>query len=279
MKKTVNLLLAAFVFCGMFASDLFAQESYRLKYNFKKGKTYFFANTIDGNFIQEVMGREMKMAVNSSYHVRVVVDNVKNGTVSLITSLDSGTVVSRNPMKDTTISLTPFAGKRARLVMLEDGTVTNSEIIDSIKMLNLQGISQKYLIRFVKFPSSGVKKGEPWSVSSTDTMDIMGSGKLLNIVNSTFTLVGREKVQGHDCLKMSYTGDVKNSGQAQIMGMSLILEGAGKISGNFFFDPVQGMAIKNESSMDNEMTLAATGQQNMVIPITQSIKISQSLVE
>ncbi|MGE5431924.1 MAG: hypothetical protein ACM3QX_12660 [Syntrophomonadaceae bacterium] len=279
MKRALPFILSALFVLSIIAGSTNAQDSYKLKYNFEKGKTYLFQNTMDGNFTQEAMGREMKMSVNGSYTVRVVVDNVNGGKAELITSLDSGKISSKNPMKDTTISLAPFAGKKTRIRMLEDGTVEKTTVIDSIKMLNLSGLTQSNLIRFVKLPAGEVKAGVPWTTTTTDTVDIMGSGKMLNTVNSTYTIVGREKVLGHDCLKMTYTGDVKNSGQAQIMGMSFVLEGAGKMSGNLFFDPVMGMIIKNAGNTDNEMTMAATGQQNMIIPITQSIKTSVFLAE
>lgn len=279
MKRALPFVLSTLFVLSMLTGSLSAQDSYQLKYNFEKGKTYLFLNTMDGNFTQEAMGREMKMSVNGSYAVRVVVDNVQDGKAELITSLDSGKISSKNPMKDTTISLAPYAGKRTRLTMLQDGTVEKTDIIDSVKMFNLQGLSQNSLIRFVKLPADNVKPGVPWTIVTTDTVDIMGSGKMLNTVNSTYTIVGKEKVQGHDCLKMTYTGDVKNSGKAQIMGMNFVLEGAGKISGNFYFDPKMGMAIKNDGNMDNEMTMATTGQQNMIIPINQSVKTSISLAE
>lgn len=276
MKRALPFILSALF---VLSSLIKAQDSYKLRYSFEKGKTYVFMNTMDGNFTQEAMGREMKMSVNGNYAVRVIVDNVKDGKADLITSLDSGRISSRNPMQDTTFSLAPFTGKRTRMTLLQDGTVEKTEIIDSIKFFNLQGLTQNNLVRFLKFPAGAVKVGVPFNVENNDTMDIMGAGKMANTINATYTIVGKEKVQGHDCLKITYTGDVKNSGKAQIMGMSFVLEGAGKILGTFYFDPKMGMQIKNDSNMDNEMTMAATGQQNMIIPITQSMKTSVYLAE
>ncbi|HEX2867029.1 MAG TPA: hypothetical protein VHO03_08295 [Ignavibacteriales bacterium] len=279
MKRALPFILSALFVFSLLSGSLLAQESYKLKYNFEKGKNYVFMNTMDGNFTQEAMGREMKMSVNGGYSVKILVDNVNNGKAELITMLDSGKISSKNPMKDTTISLAPFAGKRTRLFMLQDGTVEKTEVVDTIKMFNLQGLSQNNMMRFVKLPAEEVKTGVPFSVTTSDTTDVMGSGKITNTINSTYTIVGKEKVLGHDCLKMTYTGDVKTGGNAQVMGMNLVIEGTGKISGNFYFDPVMGMAVKNEGNMDSEMTMAATGQQNMIIPITQSMKTTQFLVE
>ncbi|MCU7496121.1 MAG: hypothetical protein HF314_14910 [Ignavibacteria bacterium] len=279
MKKALPLILSALFVFSLLSVNLNAQESYKLKYNFQKGKTYSFLSTMDGNFTQEAMGTEMKMSVNGNFSVSMKVDDVKDGKAELITALDSGRISTKNPMKDTTLSLAPFAGKRIKLTMLEDGTIEQTSIIDSIKFFNVTGLSQNNLIRFIKLPKGEVKPGVPWNMVSNDTVEMMGAGKMTNTINSTYTIVGKEKVRGHECLKVTYTGDVKNSGQTQVMGMNLVIEGTGKISGSLYFDPVMGMAIKNDGSMDNEMTMAATGQQNMIMPITQSVKTSISLVE
>ncbi|MGE5351971.1 MAG: hypothetical protein ACM3P0_07800 [Acidobacteriota bacterium] len=279
MKRALPFILFTFFALNLLTGSLGAQESYKLKYNFQKGKTYLFMNTMGGNVTQEAMGREIKITLDGDYRVRVVVDDVKGSKAELIASLDSGKISTKNPMRDTTISLAPFAGKKTRLTLLQNGTVEKTNVIDSVKMFNVQWITQNNLIRFVKLPDEEIKAGAPWSVTTTDTMDMMGAGKVLNTINSTYTIVGKEKVQGHDCLKITYTGDVKNSGQAQIQGMNLVIEGTGKISGNLYFDPKMGMAIKNEGDMDNDMTMAVTGQQNMIIPVSQSMKTSTSLVE
>lgn len=279
MKRALPFILAALFVISLFPGSTSAQESYKLKYNFKEGKTYSFLNTLDGNFTQEAMGREMKISLNGRYNVKMTVEKVNGGKANVITTLDSGKISSKNPMKDTTISLAPFAGKRTMMTLLQDGSIESTKIVDTIKMFNLQGFSQNNLVRLVRLPAEEVKAGVPWSITTNDTIDMMGSGKMLNTINSTYTIVGKEKIKGHNCLKVSYTGDVKNSGKAQIMGMDFVIEGAGKIAGDFFFDPVMGMAIKNDGTMDNEMTLAASGQQNMIIPITQSMKTTISLVE
>lgn len=280
MKRAWPFILTALFVVSLFPwGSINAQESFKLKYNFKEGKTYSFKNSLDGNITQEAMGREMKISLNGLYNVKMTVEKVDGGKAQVVTSLDSGKISSKNPMKDTTISLTPFAGKRTMMTLLQDGSVESTKIIDSIKMFNLQGFSQKDLVRLVRLPADEVKAGVPWSITTSDTVDMMGAGKMFNTINSTYTIVGKEKVQGHDCLKVSYTGDVKNSGKAQIMGMDFVLEGAGKIAGDFYFDPVMGMAIRNDGTMDNEMTMATTGQQNMIIPITQSLKTTISLIE
>ncbi|MCU7500098.1 MAG: hypothetical protein ACM3UR_11985 [Bacteroidota bacterium] len=279
MKRALPFILLTIFSLSLLAGSLNAQESYKLKYSFQKGKTYHFMNTMGGNITQEVMGTEMKMTLNGDFSVRVVVDDVKGSKAELITSLDSGKISTTNPMKDTTMSLAPFAGKRIRITMLQDGTVENTTAIDSFNMVNLQGLTQNNLLRLAKLPDGEIKAGVPWSATTTDTMDMMGSGKIMNTINSTYTIAGKEKVQGHNCLKINYTGDVKNNGQAKMGGMDLVIEGTGKISGTFYFDPKMGMAVKNEVNMDNDMTMAVTGQQNMIMPVSQSMKTSTQLVE
>jgi hypothetical protein len=63
-----------------------------------------------------------------------------------------------------------------------------------------------------------------------------------------------------------------------MMGNELYMEGKGKNSGTFAFDPALGIVVREDSSVDTEMTAAVTGQQNMTIPISQSARTTHVLI-
>jgi hypothetical protein len=46
-----------------------------------------------------------------------------------------------------------------------------------------------------------------------------------------------------------------------------------------YFDAEQGLVILDESTTDSEQTMAITGQQNMTIPMSQSMKTTRMLLE
>lgn len=277
MRKFLPLF-TALVFVSL-TSGLMAQSGYNLKYNFEKGKTYHYLNTADGAQTQEVMGREIKMSMNNNFSVKMLVDNVKDGNIEIIASLDSGTIVSKNPMKDTTMSLEALKDKRSRISLNEYGKILNKEVLDKVGGFEGFGISQREYVKFAVLPGKEIKEGEPWNATTLDTMEIMGSGKIITSTSTTYTIVGKENLQGHDCLKLAYTSEVKSNGSAEIQGMNFTMEGTGKMTGNSYFDPSRGIMVKIDGILDNEMTLAATGQQNMIIPITQSVKVSQVLMD
>jgi hypothetical protein len=58
----------------------------------------------------------------------------------------------------------------------------------------------------------------------------------------------------------------------------LFIEGSGKSNGTLFFDPTDGLPVAEESTLDLELTIAVTGQQNMTIPQTQSMKTTMVLL-
>jgi hypothetical protein len=51
------------------------------------------------------------------------------------------------------------------------------------------------------------------------------------------------------------------------------------VKGTIYFDPKLCMIIVDESTTDNEQTMAVTGQQNMTIPMSVSTKSTKTLLE
>jgi len=280
MKKLFTI--AAFLLlCGMFiSSTMNAQDSYKLVYKFQKGKTYRYATTTAGNMTQEMMGKEMKMSNGANMTVRAVVDDVlKNGDMVLVLSLDSAIVSSKSQMMDTTMNMTDLVGKRNKFVISPIGTVLSREVIDSVSTKGqFSGNVQRNLSNFSKLPEKEVKMGETWKSITLDTIDMMG-GKVRHTAALDLTLKGKEKKQGHDCLKIDYTGVTADTGKLMMNGMELYLEGNGKVKGTLYFDVQQGLAIADESTLDSEQTMAITGQQNMTIPMSQSMKTIRTLLE
>jgi hypothetical protein len=69
------------------------------------------------------------------------------------------------------------------------------------------------------------------------------------------------------------------TGSGKMMGMEFFMEGSGTVKGAYFFDAKAGLMIADENDTNFDMTMAATGQQNITIPISQSMKLTQTLVE
>lgn len=278
--KHLFILLAAAALVVLCATGSSAQDTSTLTYRFLPGATYFYADTARSNQTQEMMGQEMKVTTLTTMRTRLVAEKVNaDGSMVLVSSLDSMTVSSKSPMKDTTMVMTDLLGKRIRLTVAPGGAVLNRETIDSVRIAGLMGraMSMRESARLHRLSKDPVGVGSTWKSDVVDSADMMG-GKLVSHIKMDYTVAGKTVCQGRSCLQVGFKGEIGMEGKGSMMGMELFMEGKGKTSGTFFFDPVQGLTIQESSSTDTEMTAAVTGQQNMTIPISQSARTSRQLL-
>jgi hypothetical protein len=266
----------------LFQGTAIAQESYQLEHKFQKGKTYRYKSTSEGETTQEAMGREMRMTTGNEMTVRLVVEDVRNdGSMVLVVSTDSAVIRSKGPMMDTTMVMTNMMGKRMRITLTKTGTVRAREVIDSVHYESA-GVAvrapQREAMSFITLPEKPAKMGEKWTISKTDTVEMMG-GTTVNVSDIDYTLVGAESKAGRDCLKITFTGKTTTTGKMNYMGMEMYSEGDGKVSGTVFFDHEQGLIVLVESTTSDERTMAMTGQQSMTIQMSSSGKSTQALLE
>ncbi|MBI5022500.1 MAG: hypothetical protein HZB59_13780 [Ignavibacteriales bacterium] len=273
----LSLIAIAISFMGY---SLIAQDSYKIEYKFQKGKTYRFNHISNSNITQEMMGKEMKITNASDMTIRVAVDDItKEGNFGLVVSVDSAKNTTKSPMKDTTMILSNLIGKRTKITVSKIGAVLSREIIDTIKNEGIMGGgSQRGMAQITRLPEKEVKIGEKWNSTTIDTIESMG-GKIYHTSNFEYTLSGKEKKQNRDCLKIDYTGTTSDTGKMMMNGMELFVEGGGKVKGILYFDPKAGMTVVEESTTDNEQTMAITGQQNMTIPMSVTSKSVKTLLE
>jgi len=280
MNKFYSHMMLAVIAIALSASLLFAQDSYKLEYKFQKGKTYRYSHISNSNITQEMMGKEMKMTNASDMTIRVAVDDLtKEGNIALVISVDSAKNTTKSPMMDTTMILNNIIGKRTKITFSKTGAVLSREVIDTIKNEGMMGGgSQRGMAQITRLPEKEVKAGEKWNSTTVDTIESMG-GKIVHLSNVEYMLGGKEKKQNHDCLKIDYTGTSSDTGKMMMNGMELFVEGNGKVKGTVYFDPKLGLIVLDESTTDNDQTMAITGQQNMTIPMSVTSKSTKTLLE
>jgi hypothetical protein len=277
--KILRFLQAIFLGAILLSLQSFAQDTQSLEYKFKKGKTYLYSTVSTDIMTQEMGGQEMKFSGSSWFTLRALVDDVKDGAAVLIVSADSAVTRSKSPMRDTTMAKTNLIGKRMRVTLSKSGDILSREVIDSVQSPGqIRGGAQRELLTFLTLPTKPVKTGDKWNTTKTDTVDQMG-GKIFTTNLFEFTLAGKEQKLGHDCLKILFTGKTTTNGNMKMQGMELFVEGGGKISGTFYFDSGKGLPVFVESQTDQETTMAATGQQQMTIPISSSSKATTTLIQ
>lgn len=274
--KTSKFLPAVLLAAMFISAQLSAQDA--LEYKFAKGKTYLYSTASFNNVTQEMAGQEMKFSGETRFLLRAVVDDVKSGSIVLIVSADSAVSRSKSAMRDTTMVLKDLIGKRMKITVSKAGDVLDRQIIDSIQTAVQMRGAQRELLQLLVLPAKPVKQGDKWSSTKSDTVDQMG-GKVFTTTQFEFTHAGKEQKLGHNCVKISFTAKMTTNGNMKMQGMELFIEGGGKSSGTTYFDAAKGVPVIVESVTDMETTMAATGPQQMTIPITSSQKSTTTLVQ
>jgi hypothetical protein len=280
MRNSLLKTAAALSILFFLSLNIHAQGSYNLQYKYEKGKNYLYNFDMTTKMTQEAMGKQMKIDSDIHNLLKFHVDDiVANGDIQLTASLDSAVVKSNMMGKETNMNLSDLIGKRVAIVITKLGESKSSTMIDTIdeKYKNMVPLAEELKQFFQKLAGKDIKIGESWSNSDIDTIKNLGDGVIKNL-DMTYTLSGSENKNGYDCFKIPSAGKFKISGKANLQGMNFTVEGDGTISGTLFLEKKSCVIIESDNTMSIEMTLATSGQQSMVIPITQDIVSKQTLI-
>ncbi len=259
---------------------LFGQDAYSLRYKFEKGKTILYRTKVNTDITQEVMGREMKMRNELKNVIRIEPSKTdEDGKFDLLVSFDSASTFTHTPMKDTTLIPTEIIGKRLRLSISNKGEILDKEMIDSVDLSGefSQLIAQQSQ-QFIKFPEKSLSVGDAWEEHRVDTMAVQ-FGQIVAQSDYNYTLDTTESKLGHDCVRITFNADIKLEGEGSMRGISLNIEGNGKAKGTIHFDQNAGEIIAQDADTENHLNVAASGEQQMIIPISQTTKSSRVIIE
>lgn len=270
----LGLLTSALLFTVIPASA----QTYNLNYNYEANSNYIYDITVQNKMTQEVMGQEMTFNSNMMSVAKMKSSGKNNSGNLLFTfSLDSAKVKTSSPMGDTTIVLEDMIGKRIKLEISPKGSVVKREVVDSVKGNFMTGSQiNRETINLLDLPENEINIGDTWTVTKTDSVENAG-GVFINSGLTTYKLVGKETYNGCECLKIESTSDMQIEGSGSMQGFDYVAEGSGKSTGTAYFDFEKGVLNGLMQKIELQMTLAGTGQQNMIIPITQEITTSFKL--
>jgi hypothetical protein len=178
---------------------------------------------------------------------------------------------------DTTMVQTQLMGKRKKLVLSPLGKVLDRIVVDSVKIEGMRSQGLRESATYHVLSPDPVAVGGKWNGSINDTVESMG-GKMATDTKIEYTLVGKEKKDGYDCLKIAYAGTFSTNGKGSMRGMDFFVEGTGKVAGTLYWG-LKGYIVAQEGTMETESTAAITGQQNMTIPSSSSMTITKRLIK
>lgn len=282
--QKVSLLMLALLTGSIVAGLAIAASTYKLAYRLQKGQRLKYQTIVKLDQSMEMMGQEMTSTIAGISLMHLDVENVdKDGNVTVVYALDSlrTHIKSQNPPVDSTFrNPDALIGKRTRQVMNARGRKLKSAVVDSVKLAGMaaQIGGQHSSLHLIELPGKGVKTGESWTVSNTDTVQ-QNDGKLFLTPNHTYTIGADVDTLGYKCVRISYTGTMAIKGDMKNMGMTLFIEGEGPSSGTAYFAAKEGLLVAATNDSDLEMTIALTGQMNMTIPQSTSTRIVVTLVK
>lgn len=268
MKK--NLVVLALVFATCMA---YSQEQVLLKYAFVNGKTYVQHTELKQNITQSMGGQEMKMQVDLNSDNEFVVENVlQDGNATMLVSLLTASVHSAGMGKDTTMKFNDLKEK-SRMVFSTNGKMVSSTKVDSTNIAGLMGTLDQFA-KLASLPGKSVKIGEKWQDKTVEKRNASSGNPFDAEVtsNTEYTLVGKEAKDGKEYYKIAFKGTIAINGSGNQMGMEMFLEGTGAVEGFNYFDPKTTMVVYAEGNTEMDMNISISGQQNMTIPMTQSMK-------
>jgi hypothetical protein len=227
-----------------------------------------------------MMGNEMKIRNDGYSVIRVAAKETTGEGSRLLISLDSMTISMSMPMKDTTYSVEQLLGKRVSILLSPKGEVLEREIIDTVELgAEMMQYSNREAIQFLSFiPDKELKIGDTWVVNKVDTVEMLGASSIYTS-ETEYTLEGTENRNGYSVLKIPYKSKMTIEGEGNMGGFQFLLEGTGNSAGELYFAPKEGLPVHSESKLSYDMTLAGTGNQNIIIPITQETSQTRSLLK
>ncbi len=231
----------------------------------------------------EVMGQTVSTVTKSSNDITVTGKGKKDGNLLLGVTINDMKVSMSGMQGDLTPDMSTVIGKSFEMVVSPLGKELEINGADEIKFdigmgAGERGVKSGYRTLFTDLYDKPLKVGDKW-----DSQEIMnvdeGGMKMQMVFNYNNTLTAIENVDGVECAKVDVVTKGTITGTGTQMGMDLAIEGDIEGTGIWYFAYKGGYLMKNVSEGFIEGTIAASGAQNLTIPMTQEMKSEMVLVK
>jgi hypothetical protein len=280
MKFLRHTPAAVMVLAVLMAFTSYAQDSWTLKHNYLKGKSYRMVDSYASKMSLEVMGKEQIIPLNFGMQSHMTVENIQaDGVMSIVSTLDSIKMDLDVPGAEAAASkVNELTGKRTRFIVTPNGELSKTEAIDSVSTQAMFGTFQSGRV-FHFFPKTAVKIGDTWSYDQSTDGTSDDKSPMKTLTKLTYTLTHSMERNGLTILVITYTGNIKLEGETEQMNMKVAMEGEGTMKGTMSYDVKKGLVIDDESELEMSLAAAIAGQESMTIPITQSMTFKRVMTE
>jgi hypothetical protein len=139
----------------------------------------------------------------------------------------------------------------------------------------LQSLSQGARYFLIEFPSKPIKKDSSWKITKIDTIHtsaLEGNSSIimntnLHYVISDISVKNGIRIATIQCSSHS----LGFKGTAEQSGVFLTIDGEGTAKGMYNVELLTGIPIDAQLSMEYELRMAATGQENAIFPVTMNM--------
>ena len=276
MKNNSKLLIIVLLLAPVM---LFSQKKFNPEIKLSKGQSLTYLVTAQIDMVQNMMGQEMKINISTSGKTIITVDESQKGKY-LLSQISRDNVIEMKMDVMDTVMQVPEMNNLPSYIIDKFGKILSRKNPENSPQAagGADFSSMSSSSPFVEFPGKKLTTGDTWETNRTDTMPFMG-GSLQNKIKMTYTLIGKETKDEVECLKLTYKGSIQNEGATTMQGMDFYIEGTGAMEGTCWLDISTGITLVDEGLMENEMTLALTGQQNFTIPMTYKTTITRKKTE
>jgi hypothetical protein len=144
----------------------------------------------------------------------------------------------------------------------------------------MQSLTQGARFFLLEFPKSPIKIGSAWNFRKSDTVGTQTSeGKSSIVLNTELNckVIRTEIINGakHAYIECG-SNDLGFAGSIEQQGVSMTIDGEGSAKGTYAIDLQTGLPLNASLLMEYELRMAASGQEQMIVPVQMTMETMYS---
>lgn len=250
------------------------KDPVKLAYNVSESKSISYLSATAITQSMDINGQTMNVLVDNNMAFKVKMLGKSDENLKLEITIDSLSSKVESPQGSTGGKIQMVEGKTFNMVLSPRGK--EIDVTEAAKIeYNVEGsgnnnLSQYFANIFPDLPENPVKPGDTWT--KLDTVNsISSASKVIQIIQSTNTFEGIEKIDGLECAKITSTITGTMQTTTQNMGMDIFMSGPLQGTVTLYFAVKEGYFVREFSSAKMNGTIEISGPQSMTFPVIMDI--------
>ncbi|MFM6955802.1 MAG: hypothetical protein ACKOAK_10970 [Ignavibacteria bacterium] len=140
----------------------------------------------------------------------------------------------------------------------------------------MQSLTQGARFFLLEFPTSPIHIGSVWNIRKSDTVGTQtNEGKSSIVLNTELNckVIRTEHINGmHHAFIECGSNDLGFTGNIEQQGITMTIDGEGSARGTYAIDLQTGLPLNASLLMEYELRMAATGQEQMIVPVQMTME-------